>query len=248
MDDTMNDTTIRLSHAQYRDLAEICKREAGKPLNLSSPTDMEGSWGMYTYWAELVYGDVAASHWGGHERAYIYLASRLNPDQVRAAGRSRPECDWSALADDEIYPFIVWHEIGHVRDNFAPMDAMLTKTPVPEKVCASLELVNEVLADRFAWDRVRSGEAMPLTEAGKRDATRIEEAIQEAGKYLERAKHKVKPLPAGRYCSIPATMLATKKRAAFIGPDINPDLLARELATHRHYFESHGRYRRRVTL
>ncbi|MFA7438773.1 hypothetical protein, partial [Castellaniella sp.] len=69
-----------------------------------------------------------------------------------------------------------------------------------------------------------------------------------AERYLERGRHKVKPLPAGRYYSVPVTMLATKKRAAFIGRDINSDLLARELTKHREYFESHGRYHRRVTL
>jgi len=75
----MNDTAIYLSHTQYRELAEICKREAGKPLNLSSPADMEGDWGLYTYRAELVCDDVTAIRPSWQENAYIYLVSRLNP-------------------------------------------------------------------------------------------------------------------------------------------------------------------------
>lgn len=242
------DTTITLSHAEYRRLADMCKAHAGKPLNLCSVGDMCGDWGRMNYWALPTIDDVTQPSQKYRERAYVEVVNRLDTSAVRAAGKRRPECDWSALRNSEIYPFIVWHEIGHFRDNFTPFDALTKDGLDYTAIRGKLPLVNEVLADRFAWERVRPGEPMRLTEAGRRDAEAIERDIEAIGRIIPRAKYPHKPLETGQYRHVPAYMLSSKRKAAYVGPDIDPALLACELAYYRAYFERHGRYMTEVAL
>ena len=247
---THTDIPLCLSHAQYRELADLCKEHAGKPLNLTCVKDMEGDWGRVNYWALPTLDDVTLRGQRYRERAYVYLVNRLNIGAVRAAGKRRPECDWSALRDNEIYPFIVWHEIGHLRDNFHPMDFLFRSdlSPEAEEAGKKLGYVNEVLADRFAWERVRPGQPMPLTEAGRLNADRIERDIEEISRHFTRAKYPLKPLETGQYRHVPAYMLSSKCKAAYVGPDIDPTLLAREIKYYRAYFDKYGRHMHGVAL
>ncbi|MFW7342876.1 hypothetical protein V0R37_15210 [Pollutimonas sp. H1-120] len=247
---TRDDTTIHLEHLQYRELAAMCKVHAGKPLNLASVRDMEGDWGRINYWALPVLDDVTQAEQQYREQAYIFLVNRLKTGAVRAAGVRRPECDWSQLKNSEIYQFIVWHEIGHVRDNFHPMQFLFRQDLPPEAVQASRKAayINEVLADRYAWERVRPGQSMPLTEQGKRDADQIERDIDELSRYFTRDKFPHTPLEADQYRSVPAYMLSSKRKAAYVGPDINPELLKREIDYYRAASERRGGRMSGVTL
>lgn len=245
---TQTDTTITLSHAQYRRLADQCKEHAGHPLNLTSVEDMGSAWGQINYWGLPTLDDVTQPDQEYREKAYVYLITRLDAGAVRAAGKGRPECDWSALRNSEIYPFIVWHEIGHFRDNFSPFDLIREAGPELNAIRGKVALVNEVLADRFAWERVRPGEPMPLTEAGKRDADAIERDIEALSQRFQRAKYPIKPLEAGQYRHVPAYMLSSERKAAYVGPDIDPTLLAREVAHYQAYFDGCGRHMHGVAL
>jgi hypothetical protein len=239
---THTDTTIQLSQAQYRELADLCKEHAGKPLNLTSVKDMEGDWGRVNYWALPTLEDVTLPDQRYRERAYVYLVDQLSTGAVRAAGRRRPECDWSVLRNSEIYSFIVWHEIGHFRDNFHPFDLFAKDGPNLTALRHKLAMANEVLADRFAWERVRPGEPLPLTEAGRKNAEAIERDIEMLDRVIPRAKYKHTPLETGQYRHVPAYMLYSKRKAAYVGPDIDPTLLAREIKYYRAYFEKYGRH------
>ena len=245
---THTDTAIRLSHAQYRELADLCKEHAGKPLNLTCVKDMEGDWGRVNYWALPTLDDVSLPDQRYRERAYIYLVSRLNTGEVRAVGHKRPECDWSKLRNSEIFPFIVWHEIGHFRDNFHPFDLFTKDGPNLTALQHKLGMVNEVLADRFAWERVRPGEPLPLTEAGRKNAEAIERDIEMLERMIPRAKYKHIPLETGQYRHVPSYMLASKRKAAYVGPDIDSSLLAREIGYYRADFEKYGRHMHGVAL
>jgi len=209
---------------------------------------MSGVWGCVNYWALPTLDDVTQPDQRYRERAYIYLVTRLNTGAVRAAGRSRPECDWSALRNSEICPFIVWHEIGHFRDNFHPFDLFTQNGPDLPALQRRLAVVNEVLADRFAWERVRPGEPMPLTEAGRKNAEAIARDIEMLERLIPRAKYKHTPLETGQYRHVPAYMLSSKRKAAYVGPDIAPALLEREIAYYGEYFDKRGSHMHEVAL
>ncbi|MGO3745455.1 MAG: hypothetical protein ACTJG9_08730 [Alcaligenes aquatilis] len=247
---TRADTTLTLTHAQYRVLADLCKEHAGKPLNLASVDDMEGDWGSVHYFALPTIDDATRFDQKYRERAYIYLSNRIDTAPLREAGRHRPECDWSKLSNSELFHFVVWHEIGHIRDNFHPAQFMFRSDLGPEAMQASKKAgyINEVLADRFAWERVRPGQSMPLTKAGQRNADQIESDIEEISRHFTRAKYPHTPLEAGQYRHVPAYMLSSERKAAYVGPDVHAELLKREIAHYSDYFEKHGCHMQGVTL
>jgi hypothetical protein len=244
------DATLILSHREYRELAEISKAHAGWPLNLASVEDMGNDWGFINYWAMPTLEDVTQPDQKYSETAYIYLVSQLNTGEVRTAGKRRPECDWSKLRNSEIYQFVVWHEIGHIRDNFHPLRIALALDlpPEAEKAREQLGYVNEILADRFAWERVRPGEPMPLTQEGRENADKIEETIQALSRHFKRAEFPLRSLEAGQYRHVPAHMLSSERKAAFVGPDISPKLLKREIERCQSRFERDGKHMKGVAV
>ncbi|QBR40563.1 hypothetical protein EHF36_07930 [Kerstersia gyiorum] len=233
------DTTLRLNRAQYRQYAEQTKA-AGKGLNLVTFTDTQ-NWGEWGMWALAMVDDAAAPPTFYCEKGLISLASTINTKRFRHAGISRPECDWSQLTDAEIYPFIVMHEIGHTKDNFSVWDLMRCdqKDPKVQQAHAVLACINEVLADRYAWERI-CNRPMPLTEQGRRDADKYEACIELLTQQTGRRIQQSKPLPAGQYRSVPEYMLATPDRAKWIGPDVHPDTLRRSVEAHAQHEERHG--------
>lgn len=235
-----SDKVLHLSRSQYREFADI-SNSFGMALNLSTYTSLEG-WGTYSPWALLTYKDVREEDPKGEEHALITLATTVSTARYRAAGRNRPELNWAALEDHEIYPFIFWHEIGHRVDNFSMIEIMIIKDlDVRDECHRRSRCINEVLADRFAWAKIRPGEPVPLNP----NSLAIREEMLKAMAYMER--HAIKqptckyPLSSDQYCDVPDYMLATPERAAFVGPEVNKKLLQSRVEYHRNYFESNGR-------
>lgn len=226
------ESTLRLTRKQYRAFAETSK-SFGLGLNLSSYKHL-GCWGEYSPFALPICNDATNPETTWEERALISVASSINADGLRAAGPTRPELDWSVLGDDEIYPFILWHEIGHRMDNFCPIDVwMLKDVDVRARCERHVHFINEVLADRYAWSRVRPGEPIPKTESGQRLEEEIAEAIDYIGTHAKnRRDYPVRPLQPGQYRDVPEYMLATTQRAAILGPDVDCDLLEKHVAKH----------------
>lgn len=223
--------TLRLSRSQYRSFAEHAK-SFGLALNISTYKRM-GGWGAFSPMACAVHKDATFNAQKFDEQMIVDIAASVSVDRFRAAGRGRPEVDWSALEDHEIYPFILEHEIGHRQDNFSQWDAVLiTDVDVKRDVFRRLSLVNEVLADRYAWERIRPGEQIPLGEHGRVIAHTVAESMELVGKYCQkpapcRPDHRLAP---GMYRDVPDEMFATRSRAAFIGPNVNKDLLSERCA------------------
>lgn len=231
-------TILHVTRRQYRELAEITK-SFGMALNLSTETRM-GCWGRYSPWALLICKDASDPNTEWEERALITLASSINAGKFRVAGANRPEIDWGVLTDDEIYPFIVWHEIGHRVDNFCTM-AMMTASESPtvrDDCYRRSSFVNELLADRYAWNRVRPGEPIPLSENGKRLQEKTEESLEFLDKNAQRTSFAtIRPMAHGQYCDVPEYMLATPKRAGFIGPRVDKGILDKTYAYHQQRVE-----------
>lgn len=222
---------LRLSRREYRALAEETKA-AGMALNLSTFRIM-GCWGAYSPWALPVCKDVSKPDPGYHEHSLITLAASVDAERFRAAGATRPEVDWSVLDDSEIYPFIIQHEIGHRQHNFDVwrLQFDVKDLEIREKCRRVIGGTNEVLADRYAWDRIRPGQPLPLGDQGKKLQEQVAEALAYLGQHCPMnttCKDEWKLTP-GQYCDVPDYMLATPERAAFIGPKVHPQILEKEV-------------------
>ncbi|MDF2073222.1 hypothetical protein H7683_22590 [Ectopseudomonas mendocina] len=226
------DTTIRITRNQYRRFAEVTK-SVGLALNLSSFKRMENCWGRYSPWALLVCCDVRKDEPEWQERALITLAASINTTHLRSCGSGRPELDWSVLEDHEIYPFVVWHEIGHRVDNFDCWLTGIKDVEIRDECHRRIRFVNELLADRYAWSQVRPGESVPMSENGKRLQERAAESLTYLEKHATKLSSPCRSLAAGQYLDVPEYMLDGHQRAAFIGPQVSRKLVQQRVEYHR---------------
>jgi len=224
--------TLKLTKTQYRQLAEQAKA-AGLALNVDSFERMR-CWGRYYILAQPICRDATRAEPEWDERGTIDLADRIDTGRFRAC--PRPELDWAALEDHEIFQFVVQHEIGHRQDNFDQLGFLKIEDQAVSNECHSLmTLANEVMADRYAWNQIRPGEPIPLGEHGKRMQERTAHALALLGRHVKK-RAPCKPewrLTAGAYNDVPGTMLSSPERAAFIGPRVSRTLIEREAAYHR---------------
>ncbi len=241
---SMTNKILRITRKQYREFAEIAKKK-GCALNLSVPTRIGRdwwtsknyrAWGSVSRWALSVCTDATDPNTTWSERGLVTLSSSI--DTIRWRNAKRPELDWSQLEDEEIYPFILWHEIGHLTDNFDIFELIILKDPDIRDQCHKYTwLTNEVLADRFAWNKIRPGEPIPICESGQANQEVINTRLDYMNKHCPKIKeHKVdRSLRAGQYHDVPEYMLMSPARAAFIGPKVSQQLIFDSCQRHRLY-------------
>ncbi len=222
----MRKTNIRLTRRQYRDFAEATKRiKLG--LKVGTPAQMPDEWAHYSPWALLVRDDVRQDNPQGSESALITIVVELDPALVRAAGAMRPELDWGKLHDAEVYPFMLQHEIGHRLDNFDTLRLLgMQASETRDRCQRQISYVNEVLADRFAWQQIRPGAPMPLSKRGEREQEQLAESLSFLGRHADRTPAPKKTLTAGQYRDVPDDMLHPEF-VEFVGPSVSRVLLER---------------------
>lgn len=228
------DTTLRITRTQYRVFAEKTK-SVGLALNLSSFKRMGNCWGGYSPWALLVCSDARKDEPEWQEHALITLAASINTAHLRSCGPGRPELDWSFLEDNEIYLFVIWHEIGHRADNFDHWLMGIKNKEIRDECHRRIRFINELLADRYAWSKIRPGEPIPLSENGKHHQERAAESLLYLEKYAPRLNQPRKEwaLSIGQYLDVPEYMLDGHHRAAFIGPKVIKKLVQQRTEYHR---------------
>ncbi len=226
-------STLRLGRVQYRQLAEMAK-QAGCCLGLSTFEKLGSAWGLYSGFGSAVHEDASVDTPYLQERIVIQLAASVDTGQLRAV--QRPEIDWSQLHDDEIFPFIVQHEIGHRIDNHFGFDLWNIKDPeIHDKCHRVLAFVNEILADRYAWSQIRPGEPVPLCENGKRVQEEAAKAMAILDIHIPRTRRAPRSLPSGQYSFVPQSMLMTDSLTAYVGPQVAPQLIERARTRRRVY-------------
>lgn len=211
--------TLRLTRTQYRSFADQVK-QVGCTMSLSTFNAMGGNWGIFDPRATQVCMDVSADELSFTECAEIQLATSVDPLRLRSV--RRPEIDWSALEDHEIYPFIVAHEIGHRVDNFCYWDiGLIDDDQIRDRCERTIRSINEVLADRYAWSQIRPGEPLPIGDYGKSIACVVASDIALMDKHIPRVRRQPRRLPAGRYLHVPTAMLMTDSLVSYIGTGVS---------------------------
>jgi hypothetical protein len=209
---------VTITRGQYRTFAEIAKTH-GCVLTLSTVEEMK-CFGEFSFMAIGVVEDAADRDSGLFEKAAITLARSIDADQFRSAGR--PELDWGHLEDHEIFPFLFWHEIGHRVDNFDAFSVVALKDPEARATCLRhVNTVNEVLADRYAWNKIRPGEPIPMCDAGKRLQDGIAAGLEHLRKHaVHTSTFTRQPLPSGQYRSTPKEMLIEPWKVQYVGTKV----------------------------
>lgn len=209
---------VNITRGQYRTFAEIAKAN-GCVLTLSTVEEMK-CFGEFSFMAIGVARDATDSRSGLTEEAAITLARSIDADYFRSA--SRPELDWGCLEDHEIFPFLFWHEIGHRVDNFDVFSVVGLKDPEARATCLRYATaVNEVLADRYAWNKIRPGEPIPLGDTGKRLQDGIAAGMDALRKHsVNTGTYTMQSLPAGQYRSVPKEMLIEPWKAKYVGTKV----------------------------
>ncbi|HEX8596723.1 MAG TPA: hypothetical protein VF682_26090 [Pseudomonas sp.] len=219
------DSTLRLGRIQYRQLAELAK-QSGCTLSLGTPEELEGNWGMYFGFGQAVHLDASTSETSLQERIVLHVARDIDAGKLRSS--QRPEIDWSQLEDDEIHKFVVCHEIGHFVDNHLCFDIFNVPDSDTQSRCHQvIRGVNEILADRFAWNMIRPGEPVPLCETGKRLQEGMAEAMALLDKHVPRVRRAARSLPVGQYAYVPSSMLMSDANLAYVGPQVSAALVDR---------------------
>lgn len=219
------DTTLRLGRIQYRQLAELTK-QAGCCLGLSTFEQLGNAWGMYNGFGLAVHEDACVDTPYLQEKIVLQLATSVDAGRLRAV--QRPEIDWSQLHDDEIYPFITHHEIGHLVNNHCGFSLWdIKEQEVRDECHRALAFVNEILADRYAWSQVRPGEPVPLCQNGKRLEEKAAELMALLDLHIPRTRRAPRALPSGQYNFVPQSMLMTNAHLAYVGPGVAPGLVER---------------------
>lgn len=236
----MAENILHITRKQYRGFAEITKSVAGMALNLSSFSRMGNAWGIYSPWALLTCIDATQDKPKFDEISFITIAKSININKFRVT--KRPELDWSKLEDNEIYPFVIWHEIGHRLDNFEHFEVMrLSDLQLRDECHRKIVFANEVLADRYAWERIRPGEPIPLSDHSQAMQEKVSEALDLLNMHIPRKTRNTRKLKSGNYKYVPDYMLATPERAAFVGKHVSKSLLHDRVAFYKDHQEKYGR-------
>lgn len=160
---------VHLTPATLRRVDTLAKRLAGCAIQVLLADEIDGNWGVFSWMADTVCLNTRGlvRDGGPHnfrETAWIGLAPSV--DYARFRECSRPELDWSHVPRERVYDFIVLHEIGHCVDNFEPFDLAKKQAALPDGDRRlwgrHFTLVNEVLADRFAWCALFPGTPLPI--------------------------------------------------------------------------------------
>jgi len=179
---------IKLTPELFRELDILARREAGKPLKVVDWREMEGAFARQSIWAAPLYLDINEPYLT--ERGVIEIANQIDTDKFYST--KRPELDWRAIPKEQIYRFLVLHEIGHIRCGIDLVD-LFKFFPLLGRNMAIM--ASELLADRYAWTNLFPDKDLPIRKGTKTLRKRIEAFIRRYGRFFPSEPRKPDPLP-----------------------------------------------------
>jgi hypothetical protein len=138
---------VRLTKALYARLNKLARRQGGCPLRVRVQGQLPGD----HLWAQVVENAWLYRKAGEPEKLRHPVIDLVNQFDLDLFHDSiRPELNYSVIPEGQAYEFLIWHEIGHLRQGipstfliwgwlFHKLDPNLSKFLV------------EMQADRFAW-------------------------------------------------------------------------------------------------
>ncbi len=153
----------------FRQIDIAARTLAGKVFEVGR-IDQMNCWGRMNVMAGGVLPDAALLR---SDKKSIYrdmglleIAAEI-PIREVATGK-RPEIDLHAIPFERVMEYVGYHEIGHATNNFDIWVRTPPTTPggwaraAPRQDGGQVHRLNEILADRYAWEKMFPGRAMPV--------------------------------------------------------------------------------------
>ncbi|HEX4331904.1 MAG TPA: hypothetical protein VH040_07185 [Usitatibacter sp.] len=191
-------TTIVLTPALFAELDAISRTMAGSALEVIPLEEMPNTIARVNYLMGSGYKDSRIRDGVCKiDLSIIQIANRIEADQV--ATWPRPELDFSKITPCDLYHFALWHEIGH-RLHDLDRWVSLCSEPADHNV---VRWLNEVRADRFAWNKVYPGAAVPRYPGAMRTKRQIDELMKRMEKLYPPITRARRPLPTDPFLAVP---------------------------------------------
>lgn len=194
---------VLLTPKLYRQL-DLVARKFGTAIQVEPLKG--GTWGKVEPLAQGLYEDLRDPSKGMLEQSLISVTNRINVNHFWLA--KRPELDLSGIPRERIFEWVVYHEIGHLLHNYSVMDVYLNSA---DDICSDLRrwmwrasVVNEVLADRFAWETMFPGRQLPKSAFGVEFSEKVSGAMAEMHfRFGDPVRRTRAPLPTDELTMVP---------------------------------------------
>jgi len=145
----MRSNRITLTPRLFRKLDVIARRH-GAVLEVKR-RDRLGCFGLWPGVVGEVFVDKHATEGVGvcSDAAVVQIANYIDVDEFQSS--QRPELDYCKVEINQIYPLIVYHELGHILENYLMWHVHVAAESPRSLLPKVARTLNEVLADRFAW-------------------------------------------------------------------------------------------------
>jgi len=107
----------------------------------------------------------------------ITLSASIDVDKFYA--KESPEMDWRKIPRDNIYTFLVYHEMGHVLLGPKPRIIRNTDGSKNDNESELFVAASELRADRFAWKALFPHEPLPVRRDKERTVQLVEAYIRD---------------------------------------------------------------------
>ena len=207
---------LALTPEHFQELDAMARTLAGRVIEVYDYRDNKHldkeEFGAVTWMATDVILDMHATPLRGHYCGGILLKNLIDVDLLRAT--TRTEMDWGPIPEEDIYRFIIFHEIGHCLNNYEYEGWLYEWGSEKYKLQGSVRWINEVLADRYAWEALYPGKPFPVKHRRK---TAIKALMRKLDRHFKMRDYKKKQLPPGPAKYVP--MLHEKHGIPFVTPE-----------------------------
>lgn len=194
---------IMLTPVLFRELDFIARTQGGCVIEVMDHKDMGSDFAKVSFMLGDVYIDINKPDGKCSHAATISLSSQVDIGAFHAA--PRPELNWMAIAEDQIYRFLIHHEIGHLKLDPPLFDKILRKEngEVDSEGTRKIIFVCELRADRYAWNALFPDKPLPKRKGTEHIVEDLEIFMNEHGHLFSppRARNAL-PTDPGQYIPV----------------------------------------------
>ncbi len=167
---------IKLTPELFRQLDILARTKAACPLSVFDSEKEPYHFASFSFQPEAVYKhlDLIESPGCCCEKTFIKVSNRIDTEKF---GQTRTaEIDFGAIPRDDIYKFLVFHEISHKLFDFCEWLLPVFRNGIAER--NRFYAVNQIRADRYAWKTLYPRKRLPKRALNKEDKEVFIEAIK----------------------------------------------------------------------
>lgn len=184
---------LALTPEHFQELDAMARTMAGRVVNVRDYQDNfldEKVFAEVSVMVTDVILDMHENPLRRHHCGEILVKNLIDTDLFRAT--TRPEMDWGAIPEEDIYRFIILHEIGHCLNNYDYEWWLPERDSEKGQLYGIVKRINEVLADRYAWEALYPGKPLPVKHRRK---TVIKELMKKLDRHFKMKDLKKERLP-----------------------------------------------------